>query len=562
MPVPFAFDFKNPDYLEVYDWRLERLKRIRENPEVLPQLKEFYRENPAQFIIDWGCTYDPRNIEIGLPATIPFILFPKQEDLVNFFMERWRSRTPGLIAKSRDMGVSWVLLALSATLCLFHDGLIAGFGSRKEEYVDKIGDHKSLFFKARKFIELLPAEFRGGWRSYKNSSHMLIRFPESGSTMTGEAGDNLGRGDRASFYTVDEAAWLMRPQLVEASLSATTNTRIDISTPHGPSNPFARKWFAGKIAKFTLHWTDDPRKDQAWYEKKCAEINDPIIIAQELDLDFYASLEGVIIPAIWVQASIDAHVKLKITPEGLRKASFDVADEGADLNASAGTHAFLLEALKSWSGKNSDLYYTTEKMFRFCDEFGYKLFEYDADGLGAGIRGDARKINEKRKADGLCHIEAVPFRGSGAVVDPTKEVFRRDPTDPIERGNGRKNEDYFENLKAQGWWALRQRFYSTYRAVMHGDVYDPSELISISSKLPELNTLLIELSQPTFTESKTGKITVDKKPDGAASPNLADAVMIAYAPKSQRRGMFDAPMAKKIIVSDSQYRRQFGRIRQ
>jgi hypothetical protein len=46
------------------------------NPEILPALTQFYRNDPAQFIIDWGMTTDPRNLDYGLPATIPFLLFP------------------------------------------------------------------------------------------------------------------------------------------------------------------------------------------------------------------------------------------------------------------------------------------------------------------------------------------------------------------------------------------------------------------------------------------------------------------------------------------------------
>lgn len=72
MPLPFPFDFKNPDYVQVFEWRMERLQRIRKAPETLPALRQFYRTNPAQFIIDWGMTTDPRNLDYGLPVTIPF----------------------------------------------------------------------------------------------------------------------------------------------------------------------------------------------------------------------------------------------------------------------------------------------------------------------------------------------------------------------------------------------------------------------------------------------------------------------------------------------------------
>lgn len=62
---------------------MERLQRIRANPESLPIMKAFYKDNSAQFIIDWGMTVDPRNVERGLPARIPFLLFPKQEEWIS-----------------------------------------------------------------------------------------------------------------------------------------------------------------------------------------------------------------------------------------------------------------------------------------------------------------------------------------------------------------------------------------------------------------------------------------------------------------------------------------------
>jgi len=80
MPIPFEFDFKKPDYVKVFNWRLDKLNKIRDNPALLIDLKEYYKNNPAQFIIDWGTTSDPRNVERNLPALAPFLLFPRQEE--------------------------------------------------------------------------------------------------------------------------------------------------------------------------------------------------------------------------------------------------------------------------------------------------------------------------------------------------------------------------------------------------------------------------------------------------------------------------------------------------
>ena len=169
MPIPFAFDFKNPDYAQVFEWRIERLQRIRQNPESLPALKAFYKDNPAQFIIDWGVTYDPRNIERGLPSYIPFLLFPKQEEWIYWLMDGWKLQKPSITEKTRDMGMSWLMMGLSCSLGLHNNGLSVGVGSRKEEYVDLIGSPKALFEKGRMFLSGLPPEFRGGWIREKHS---------------------------------------------------------------------------------------------------------------------------------------------------------------------------------------------------------------------------------------------------------------------------------------------------------------------------------------------------------------------------------------------------------
>lgn len=530
MPLPFSFNFKNPDYLQVFEWRTERLRKIRKHPETLVPLAAFYRENPAQFIIDWGTTIDPRNVEVGLPAVVPFLLFPKQEEWVHWVIERWKKREPGLTDKSREMGVSWLSLALSVTLCLFYQGLVIGFGSRKEEYVDKIGSPKSLFFKGRHFITNLPKEFRGNWNERKHAPHMRILFPDSQCAIVGEAGRNLGRGDRTSIFFKDEAAFFEHADEVEAALSQTTNCAIDISTPHGRANPFARKRFGGKISVKTMHWRDDPRKDQAWYDKKCNEIDDPVIIAQELDLNYDESVDGILIKREWIEAAIDAHIKLGITPTGVRKGGLDVADKGIDLNSFTGRHGILVEYLEKWSGKgaDNDIYKTVERAIDICDNYDYALVAYDADGLGAGVRGDAREINEKREIKGAYKITFEGFHASGGVDDPDGAAFERDMG--TDKTKIRTNKDYFANAKAQSLYQLRKRFLYTYRAVMYGTKYDSDDLISLSSNLPYLDELKIELTQYRRLENTVGKIVIDKTPDGTRSPNLADSVNISFAP--------------------------------
>ena len=91
------------------------------------------------------------------------------------------------------------------------------------------------------------------------------------------------------------------------------------------------------------------------------------------------------------------------------------------------------------------------------------------------------------------------------------------------------NRDYFRDANAQAAWNLRLRFQRTYKAVVLGERYDPEDMISIPADDYEL---IQELSQPTY--SSTPKITIDKKPNGAKSPNKFDALKICFAPRQRR----------------------------
>lgn len=546
------FDFRNPDYAAVMADRVRRLRRLRERPELIPALRDYYRAgNYVQFIKDWGTTYDPRMVELDRDPYMPFVLFPKQEEWCEFVLRKWREQRPGLTEKSRDSGVSWLSVALGCSIGLHADGVTIGYGSRNENYVDEAGNPKSLFWKARAFMRELPIEFRGGW-SEACAPHMRMVFPETGSTFVGETGDNIGRGNRTSIYFVDEAAFLKSPNLVENSLSQTTNCRQDISTPNGMGNPFQQKRHGGRIEVFTFHWRDDPRKDEAWYARQKEDL-DPVTVAQEIDIDYAASVEGIVIPHAWVLAAIDAHLKLKVDPTGAVEGALDVADEGADLNAFAGGKGILVSALAEWTGKGADIFDTAERAFSMCDEIGARRLRYDADGLGAGVRGDARILNEARQAVGVPTIEMAPFRGSEGVYDPegvAEELEKRSRQD----GPPRRNKDYFKNRKAQGWWWVRGLFRNTYRWVREGKPCDPDHIVSLPSTLPYLTKLVGELSQPTWKADNTGKIVIDKSPAGTKSPNLADAVMIRLT-RLERPPMKISENLRRMAAAQSMRRR-------
>lgn len=446
---------------------------------------------------------------------LPFDLFPKQAELLTWFAERERTRTNGLVEKSRDTGVSYLCCLYALHGWLFRDGFAVGFGSRKLEYVDEIGNPKSLFEKVRKVLYGLPAWMMPqGFNRKRHDCFAKLINPYNGSTITGEGGDNIGRGDRTAIYFVDEAAHLEHPQLVEASLSQTTNVRIDVGTPNGPGNPFAQKRHSGKVAVFTIHWKDDPRKDAAWYEKQKEQL-DPVTIAQEIDIDYNASVEGICIPGAWVRAAVNLHRWAK-EHKGIEfpqvedpVAGLDVADEGKNKNVFIDRVGVVARDPVSWGQCN-----ITETAWRARDlavDRHVKRVNYDANAIGGGIKG-AWNTAEK----------AMLFQHNGILTggSPTNNRWPDKKT----------SKEKFVNLRAELWWCLRVRFEKAFEFREQGKIHPVEEMISI----PDCPQLIAELSRPLKQYKSNGKLKIESKEDmrarGVASPDYADALCLCFAP--------------------------------
>lgn len=401
-------DWKHPDYAPVYEERSKRLQRIRTTPGMLDGLKAYYKDHPADFINDWGLTFDPRMAEVGLPTTMPFLLFPKQREFIEYLHRKWKAREDGLAEKSRDMGVSWLCVAFAAWMFLFYPGTVVGFGSRKEEYVDRIGDPKSLFWKARQFIQLLPKEFRpSGWDSKTCAPFMRLQNPENGSAIVGEAGDNIGRGNRTSIYFKDESAFYERPEAIDAALSQTSNCKIDVSTPNGAGNPFYRKRKGGKIEVFTFHWKDDPRKGPEWYEKQQRDL-DPVIVAQEIDIDYEASVTDSFIPGALVEAAMSkgpADIEVK----GPQKWGVDVARFGDDKSVLTKRQGRVVLSIEAWQG--IDTMALANRVWIEATKEKPAQIAVDVIGLGAGV---CDRLKELAKGSS---IQVVGVNSANRVED-------------------------------------------------------------------------------------------------------------------------------------------------
>jgi phage terminase large subunit len=482
---------------------LLHLDRLNRQPELRPLELEMCRRDVVHWVNTWGWTYDPRE-----PATaIPFDLFAVQERFMRWLREREAKKQDGLVEKSRDMGATWLCVAYAAHGWLFRRGFAAGFGSRKLELVDKKGDPDCIFEKLRALVEWLPAWMKPADAIDKEST--LVN-PSNGSSVTGEGGDNIGRGGRKTLYFVDESAFLEHPQMVTASLSQTTRCRIDVSTPNGPGNPFAEKRFRlPEEQVFVLDWHDDPRKDQLWYDEQCRRF-DKVTVASEIDRDYSASIEGIVIPAEWVRAAVN--LKLPYDPRrgegvGDKVAGLDVSDRGKNQCVFTARCGALVTKIVAWGGCN-----TTETAFRAKDrteEMGCVVLNYDGTGVGAGVRGTLDTAGDLR-------FLPVAVMTGGACSDHYWP-------------DGRTSAERFLNLRAELWWLLRTRFEKTFDFVAKGTKHPADEMISI----PAHPRLIAELSQPLYQRTNTGKIKIESKEDmakrGIKSPDHADSLVLCFA---------------------------------
>lgn len=520
------------NYTEEAVRRANIINRISATPLTIALAKKAYSGDPISWINDFCMTYDPR---VPAPKLMAFRLFPRQEDFIYFLLDNYTVKRSGLIEKARDMGATWLCCAFSIWLWLYHPGSAIGWGSRKELLIDRLGSPDSIFEKMRMILANLPSFLLPrGFKIREHAPFMRIINPENGSVIIGEGGDNMGRGGRTGIYFKDESAHYERAELIEAALGDNTDVQIDISSVNGTANVFYRRRMAGELwtpgsniprnrtAVFVMDWRDHPKKTQEWYDirRQKAEQEGMIhIFAQEVDRDYAGAVDRLIINPIWVNAAIDAHIKLKFAPNGLKYAGQDVADEGGDKNALAIRHGSVLQYIEDWG--EGDTSETAQRGIAKCREMGVNEYYYDAIGVGSGIKGETNRM--EREGFIPRGLRVYPWFGSGEVLEPEENLIPGDEQSP-------KNEDFFGNLKAQAWWMLSIRFHKTFMAVTQGKHYDPSELISIDSTMERLEQLKIELSQAQRKTNKNGKLIVDKKPDGARSPNLADSVVMCYCP--------------------------------
>jgi hypothetical protein len=312
-----------------------------------------------------------------------------------------------------------------------------------------------------------------------------------------------------NFAVTHNSAFYEHPESIDAALSQNSDVKIDVSTPNGNGNPFYKKRHGGKLPVFVFDWRDDPRKDQAWYDKQ-KDTLEAWILAQEVDRDYNASVQGICIPAKYVQAAIN----FKVPVQGAIVAGLDVSDEeGEDSNSLTIREGITVVYREKWNGINTTE--TARRAYGICNDYFVDMFNYDSIGVGAGIRGEMASLREKIVSEGR-YFPVV----NGVNVGSTDLPGEYEP--------GRLDKDMFANLKAALWWRMRRRFERTYEHVNGIKTWPIDELISI----PNDPDLISQLSQPLRFINEAGKIQIESKKDlkkrGIPSPDDAESLILSF----------------------------------
>lgn len=248
-----------------------------------------------------------------------------------------------------------------------------------------------------------------------------------------------------------------------------------------------------------------------------------------------ADSDMAIIKPSWIAAAVDAHQLLGFDIAGEKRVGFDVADEGEDSNAITLRHGSVAIDVMEWD--RGDVIESSNRVNMYAEQQQADEIIYDSIGVGAGVKAQLGRIAK---------VNIQGFNAGGAVLYPESEYI-----------SGKKNKDMFSNIKAQAWWHVRDRFYKTWRCVEARKVdpdcpleYKPDELISLSSDIKKLEYLKAELSRPWVDYDGNGKVKVESKKDmkkrGIPSPNMADSLIMAFAPLIRKPMVIDASQLRRI----------------
>jgi hypothetical protein len=276
-------------------------KRVQET---LMEMAKKASEDPVYFIDTFVYIFNPKQE----PFNLRFKMFPFQKRLVRDIVHAIRTGEDIFIDKTREMGVTYTILATLMWMWLYEPASNFLVGSRKEDYVDNRrggttgNKEESLFGKLDYMISRLPKFILPeGFNPDRHFTYMSLVNPVNGNAISGESSNaNFSRGGRQRAIFLDEFAFWDEGNAVWGATADTTNCRIIDTTPGIKPSKAKRLRFGKdgeKIKVITLTYNEDPRKNKKWLEEQRGRRSSEDF-AREIMVNWETSITGRVYPEI------------------------------------------------------------------------------------------------------------------------------------------------------------------------------------------------------------------------------------------------------------------------
>lgn len=253
-----------------------------------------------------------------------------------------------VVSKTRQVGMSWLLMGLEFWLITFYGGFRILNAHRNFTEVDDGGSNSTVRSLHGRLRWMYDSGIPGWLRA-----RAPLTFKEGmiqntmGSFIVGQgAVPNLGRGMTLDMALLDEFAHMEWSRLIWTSISqACKKGKIANSTPNGRGNEYyklVQNHRKRRLVRIDYHWSECPRMNAGmhvsgedpecedcrkgthfaspgnltspWYEEECDKIGADDLIAQELDQSFDRSQLGRVYPEANRHLHLDARERNPATP--------------------------------------------------------------------------------------------------------------------------------------------------------------------------------------------------------------------------------------------------------
>jgi hypothetical protein len=287
---------------------------------------------------------------------------------------------------------------------------------------------------------------------------------------------------------------------------------LAIGNPVDPASEFAEVckpgsgWEVIKIDAFSSpNFTDEPVPEAVAKElisplyveelrRKWGE-DHPEYVSRVL-AEFPRVSEHGLIPYAWIQAAMDRTLKRT----GPRQLGVDVG-AGGDATTIADREGSVVRIILK--DHNPDTMITTGNVQAAIRDTGAEVAKVDMIGIGQGVVDRSAEIAGDRGESSATRDVAAKVRG-------------------IKVSHAAQNRETYFNLRAEAYWALRERF-------QDGTIdIDPKD-VDLAAQLADLR----------YKRTSTGKFQIETKDEmrkrGRPSPDEADAVMLAFLPEEEEQ---------------------------